>query len=322
MNKIKLRKDQRALEIMLLIVVLGMTSLLHQMQEHKMVILNLFFLPVVLSGYFLGRSSAGTLAVFSAVAVSVVVALDATGFASYSAPVVIALAVTIWAGVLGLTALLIGTLCDERAAKVDELHAAYVGVVEVLAKYLQSANPRIKARSIRCAELSESVAQKMRLSQKDVDDVRVGALLFDIGNVEITTSLISKAVGTIEEQSREGNRHTFQGMEFVHSLEPVLSGAIPLLLNQDDAVHDCLADDERVGVTEIPLGAKIIRTVRAYVELTERKSAEWTQLKPADGIAAVRRDRSNMHDESILRALESVVLAESRSAREAEPVLA
>ena len=42
-----------------------------------------------------------------------------------------------------MTALLVGSLSDERKAKVRELHEAYVGVVEVLSKYLQSANPRI-----------------------------------------------------------------------------------------------------------------------------------------------------------------------------------
>ena len=302
---LKNKRERWAFEVMLIVVILGMTSLLHQMEGHKMIILNLFFLPVVLSGYFLGRSSAGTLAVLSAIVVSVVMALDSSGFADYSSPVVIGLVVTVWAGVLGLTALLIGTLCDERAAKVDELHAAYVGVVEVLAKYLQSANSRAKGRSIRCAELSQVVAEKMRLSQKGVDDVRVGALLFDIGNVEITTKLISKAVDTIEAQSAPGGKYTFQGMELVHSLEPVLTGAVPLLMSQDDALHDCLALE---GGTpgDIPLGAKIIRAVREYDELTEGET-EGKRLTPQRAIDVLRHDASTKHDEHVIRALEKCV---------------
>ncbi len=301
----KTKKERRTFEVLLILVVLGMTSLLYQMGGHKMVILNLFFLPVVLSGYFLGRSSAGTLAMFSAVAVTIVIALDSRGFASYTSPVVIGLVVTVWAGVLGLTALLVGTLCDERAAKVKELHAAYVGVVEVLAKYLQSANPRAKIRSVRCAELSQQVAEKMRLSQKEVDDIRVGALLYDMSNVEITTKLISKAVDTIEAHSG-AHRHTFQGMDLVHSLEPVLSGAVPLLMNQDDAVHDCLAREEGDHVS-IPLGAKIIRAVRAFDELTSDESSG-LPLSPRDAIAAMRRDVSAKYSDRVLRALERAVL--------------
>ena len=44
------------------------------------------------------------------------------------------------------------------ADAVEELHEAYVGVVSVLATYLQSANPNAKARSTRVAELSQAVA--------------------------------------------------------------------------------------------------------------------------------------------------------------------
>ena len=299
------KKDRRILEIMLIVIVLGMTSLLHQMEGHKMVILNLYFLPVVLSGYFLGRFSSGTLALFAGIAVTIVVALDSSGFASYSSPTVVGLVVTVWAGVLGLTAILVGTLCDGRAAKVKELHTAYVGVVEVLAKYLQSANPRAKARSIRCAELSQTVAERLRMSQKDIDDVRVGALLYDIGNVEITTQLISKAVDTIEANSGARSKHTFQGMELVHSLEPVLSGAVPLLLNQDDAVHDCLTSEEGMPA-DIPLGAKIIRTVRAYDELAEDESGG-SPLTPQEAVDALRRDTSARHQEDVVRTLERCV---------------
>jgi hypothetical protein len=105
----------------------------------------------VLAAFFLGRYRAGILALFSMMAASVVSVADLTGFSSYNSPVVIALSVTVWGAVLGLTAILVGTLSDDRAAKMLELHEAYVGVVEVLARYLQSANPRLKDRSVRVA---------------------------------------------------------------------------------------------------------------------------------------------------------------------------
>lgn len=301
--------DRRFFEIMLIVIILAMTSLLAQMHGHKMVILNLFFLPVVLSGYYLGRNSAGTLAVLAAVSVTIAMTLDSAGFMTSSSPLVVGLAVTAWAAVLGLTALLVGTLCDERAAKVEELHAAYVGVVEVLAKYLQSANPRVKARAVRVAELSQALAKKLRLSRKQVDDVRVGALLYDIGNVEITTKLITRAVDSVEAQSVSGKGHTFQGMELVHSLEPVLSGAVPLLLNQDDAVHDCLASESGTGKSQVPLGARIIRTVRAYDALVQDGAGGG--LAPEAALAALRRDRSAYYDEDVLATLARCVSAES-----------
>ncbi len=294
--------NRRTFEFMLICIVLAMTSLLIMMEQHKMVILYLFFLPVVLSGYFLGRFYAGMLAVLSAVSVTIALTLDVTGFAVYTTPIMIGLVITVWAGVLGLTALLLGTLCDERADMVRELHTAYVGVVEVLARYLQSANPRAKARSIRVAELSQAVAKQLRLSQKQVDDIRVGALLYDIGNVEITTQLITKAVGTLEADAARGATHTFQGSELVHSLEPVLSGAVPLLRNLDDAVHDCLTAEDGMAPHDIPLGAKIIRAVRAFDSLTE-DCTKGTGLGDHEAVKALLKDTYTQYDEEVLAAL-------------------
>jgi hypothetical protein len=298
---------------MLLVIVLGMTSLLFQMRDHKFVILNLYFLPVVLSGYYLGRSSACLLALFSAVSVAITITFDFTGLTASSSPVMAGLVVTVWAAALGMSALLIGTLCDERATKVRELHIAYVGVIEVLARYLQGANPRIKARSIRVAELSQTVGRALRMSQKQLDDIRVGALLFDIGNVEITTKLISRAVDTIEAAESEGF-HTFQGTDLVSSLEPVLAGAVPLLLNQDDAVHDCIALEGEDSGASIPVGAKVIRLVREYDALT----AGHPPMPPAKAIECLKATKSSDYSSELFHALEEVTIHGAVEAPEQE----
>ena len=82
--------------------------------------------------------------------------------------------------------------------KMEELHEAYVGVVEVLSQYLQSAHPRLKAQSGRVAELSQAMAVALRLSPKEIDDIRVASLLYHVGSIEITTKVIRRAGETRE----------------------------------------------------------------------------------------------------------------------------
>jgi len=296
-------KDRGKFEIMLIVVTLGMTYLLYQMGGYKMVALNLFFLPIVLSGYYLGRASAGILALFCTLAVTVATTLDSSGFAAYTNPVMVGLALTVWAAVLGLTAILVGTLCDERSAKVDELHEAYVGVVEVLSKYLQSGHPTIKARSVRIAEMCQLTAEEMRLSRKQIDDIRVGALLHDLGNVEITTKLISKAVDTLEADPTRSDKHTFLGMDLVHSLGGVLHGAVPLLMSQYDHARDGLAMEDEVDSGEIPLGARIIRAVRAFEALTIGDLGE-AKSSSARALLELRKASPGEFDDEVLNAIE------------------
>lgn len=299
-------RERVIFEVMLIVVTIGMTYLLFRMGGYKMVVLNLFYLPIVLSGYYLGRTSAGILALFSVLAVAIASTLSSTGLAAYSSPIMVGLALTVWAASLGLTAILVGTLCDERAKTVEELHAAYVGVVEVLSRYLQSANPRGKARSTRIAELSQAAAEEMRLSRKAIDDVRVGALLYDLGNVEITTQLLSKAVDTLEANPQKADKYTFSGMDLVHSLGSVLSGAFPLLLNQDDAARECLTSEEDRAAGDIPLGAKIIQAVRAYDALVSGDSGGLA-MTHQEALQELRKDIACGFDPEVLDAIERCI---------------
>lgn len=306
-TKLTVRNERTVLEVMLVVVVMGMTYLMFSMGGYKMAALNLFFLPIVLSGYYLGRNHAGVLALFTALVVTIGSTLDKTGFHSFASPFTLGLALTVWASVLGLSAILVGTLCDERAAKVSELHDAYVGVVEVLSKYLQSGNPRVKARSIRTAEIAQMVADEMRLSRQHVDDVRVGALLWDLENVEVTTKLISRAVDTLESHPGISEKHTFLGADLVHSMAEVLRGAVPLLITQvvdGDATTGTTADTAHLY--EIPIGARIIRWVRAFDAELSNADAPGEQ-KPLQALKHLRARTSSEKDLQILGALERVV---------------
>ena len=299
-------KDRRFFEIMLIAIVIGMACLAAQLGGYKLVILNLFYLPIILSAYFLGRTSGCVLALLAALAITIVAAMDPASLSASFTPLLGGLAIAIWAAVLGVAAILIGTLCDERAETVEELHEAYVGVVEVLSKYLQGGNPKSKARSIRVAELCQLVASEMKLSRKQIDDVRVGALLYDLGNVEITTKLISKAVDTLESSPQPTDKHTFVGTDLVHSLGTVFHGAMPLLATQDQDVCACLSAEDDSQFTDIPLGAKIIHSVRAYDALTGPGLGE-AKTDAQNALWELRKDRSGEHDESVLKALERVV---------------
>ncbi len=300
----KINRDELYFEISMTIIVVGLAFLMWKINGHKLIILNLFFLPVVLSGFFLGRYRAGILTAFAVIAASIVAALHLDDFGTFDSPMIVGLSVTLWAAVLGLTAILVGTLSDERAQSLSDLHEAHVGVVEVLARYLQSAHPGLKIRSQRIAELSQSVAHEMKLTLRECDDIRVAALLFDMENIEITARVIRKAVGDLETQPNS-SEHLFYGSELAHSLGSVLSRAFPLLLGQVEGVP--LGHETEAYQT--PIGAKIIRTVRAFDRQTNEvnpMSGLWNATE-LDAVEELRRDVEADHSEAVLDALEAVV---------------
>ncbi|MBI1903100.1 MAG: hypothetical protein HYS13_18525 [Planctomycetia bacterium] len=310
------RRTERILETMLVLIAAALACLLHYTAGMKMVVLNLFYLPVVLAGFFLGRYRAGALALLSVIAATIVVAADLDAFLPGSSPIMVALAVTVWGASLGLTAILVGTLCDERDRKAVEAHEAHVGVVEVLARYLQSANPRLEHQALRVARLSAKVGERMFLPTKEIDDIRVAALLIDMENIEITARVIRKAFDELEDSGTKGVQRTFSGTELVRSLGSTLRGAFPLLLMQATV-------DGETPTADVPLAARIIRTVRAYVQLVDSRADDETR-SPAQAIDDLRCDVDADHLPAVLDSLETIVAAkaaaQASSPLSAEPV--
>lgn len=299
----RLNDERVFLELSLIVVVLGLTALMSRIGGYKLVVLNLYYLPVVLSGFFMGRYHTGVLAMLGVVSASLVASQQFDQLATSQAPLTIALVMTVWASVLGLTALLVGTLSDDRQKKEHELHEAYVGVVDVLSTYLQSANPRLKARSTRVAELSQSVATQLRLSAQQTDDIRVAALMQDLGKIEVTTRILTKAVDSLE-SSTSVVESSFQGIDLVHSLGAVLKGAIPLLGHEENAMGWSLAGGP-ITSSQMPLGARVIRLARAFDDLTEGGlHGHWST--PEEALQELRRFATLPTDAPILDAITSI----------------
>jgi len=301
----KKTNEQRILEVALILICVALCALLYRVGPYRMVVLNLFYLPVVLAAFFLGRYLAGVLALLCVVCAAVVTALDLGTLVSYSSPLVVGLALTIWAGVMGINSILVGTLSDERMAKIAELHDAYVGVVEVLVQYLNSADPRCSERSRKIAEISRQVAGRLKCTDKEIDDIRVAALLQDMDHIEVTARVIRKAVGEVA-QPRRGKHleHTFHGSDLVQALGTVLRGALPLLDNRDDTLDVDRGEAKAAPSAHSALGTQIIRTVRSYVNLLSQDSSV---AEPRDAIDALRNGAEGDHSALVLQALEQVV---------------
>src|SRR5262245_53853382 len=114
------------LEISLFSICSALTVLLYFVEGFKMVVLNLFYLPVVLAAFYLGRHRAGILALVCVLFASVAAVQDLEAYAAATSPLIIGLALTVWGAVMGLNSIFVGTLSDERSKTIDELHDAYV----------------------------------------------------------------------------------------------------------------------------------------------------------------------------------------------------
>ena len=180
-----LRHFETSLIVLIILGVLLITLLVH----YKYAFLNFFFLPVILAGYYLGKRQAVQTAclcillfvLYSAFSRSLSHRLPAPSLDDI-------LSTATWAGFLILTAAMIGGFHEEREAKLKKLQRAYVGLLEVLLRYLEVADER-SPRSVRLAQLAGRIAAALDLPIFEAENIKSAALLLEAGDLRSNISL-------------------------------------------------------------------------------------------------------------------------------------
>jgi putative nucleotidyltransferase with HDIG domain len=167
-----------------------------------------------------------------------------------------------WGSFLILSSIIVGYLHEENDKKYHQLRAAYIGILEILSKYIESADKYTQGHSVRVSQYATDIAFAMKLSGRDVENIKVAALLHDVGKVEVSSELIRKAAELSKDEKSMMASHTEKGAQLLSSVGDVLRDAVPLVLSH----HEHFAPGEhREMAGEIPpLGARIIAVADSY----------------------------------------------------------
>ncbi|MCU0666947.1 MAG: HD domain-containing protein [Candidatus Omnitrophica bacterium] len=310
MEKVKQFIMKHFEEIVVVLILLG-TIFVNFFVEYKMAFLQLYYLPILITGYILGRRAAVLFAVLSILVVSLCVIfypkfyLSPASFESSNLNIIFRL--SIWGAFLIITAAVVGKLYEEKEKKVMDLHTAYVGVLEILTKYLESADKYTQGHSLRVSLLATDIAISMQLSRNEVENIKVAALLHDIGKIDISLDLIHKASSLSEQEKEIVGTHTEKGAKIVASVGGVLKEAVPLIL----AHHTYFMDQDKKSEDlkshkSIPLGARIIAVADSYdAMITDRPYRKGKP--PWEAIEQIEKNSGGQFDPAVVEAFKLVM---------------
>jgi putative nucleotidyltransferase with HDIG domain len=251
----------RHFETALVVVVFGSLLLIHSVVVHTFAFLLFYFIPVLLAGFFLSaRHAVGTAVLCWASSVYFTI-MDPFGAADAD-PSFTPWNLFIWGCFLTLTGALVGRLQDKNRIHTAQLREAYRGILQILVKYLESADDYTKTHSERVASVSAILAHRLGLAPAEVQNVWSAALLHDIGKIEVI-ELIRKEAALTEEEKAQVDAHTELGARLILTTGSVLNDVIPLVLDHHRPFED--------GGEAIPIGARIIAVADTYdAVLTDR----------------------------------------------------
>jgi response regulator RpfG family c-di-GMP phosphodiesterase len=89
-----------------------------------------------------------------------------------------------WAGFLILTGYVVGGLAEQRAARLADLKNAYLSTLEVLTFHIESAERHQEGHSTRVAWLAAEMGAELKLSEVEMENLRIAALLHEVGTAD------------------------------------------------------------------------------------------------------------------------------------------
>ncbi|MGO9139367.1 MAG: HD domain-containing phosphohydrolase [Syntrophales bacterium] len=256
-------------EAMLVLAILLSAFLGTYYLDDPSVVLNFYYLPVLVASYFLGRRMGLLTAIMSILFVFVCALLFPSKFLTPHMLLQDMGRLSSWGGFLVLASITVGSLYELNERRLQDLKNAYVGVVEILSKYLESTDRYTKGHSVRVSELAMDVAIAMELHRTDVENIRVAGLLHDIGKVEVSGEILRKAANLTSEEREQINKHPEQGARILSSVGSVLKQVVPIVM----AHHDYFSNNgdgkkEKSKKGETPLGARILAVADSFDAMT------------------------------------------------------
>jgi len=165
--------------VFVLLLVASMLAI-HYLVEQQLAFLSFYYLPMILAGFYGGRRFAVVSGLFVVAFVFFLQSVEGLEMLPglYGDAL---LTLVPWAGFLILTGYVVGGLAEQRQTRLADVKNAYLATLELLTFHIESAEQHQEGHSNRVAELAERLGRELELTELDVENLRVAALLHEVG---------------------------------------------------------------------------------------------------------------------------------------------
>jgi putative nucleotidyltransferase with HDIG domain len=293
--------DKELIIIFLLVVI---TAIIFFFVSNQRAFLNFFYLPVLLGAYFYGRRYATLAALFSMILICTVAYVYPATFAfAQNHSLDRWLDIGTWGGFLLITGYFMGLLYEKKEEARKDIRRTYHGVIEMLSLLIDSVDQHTHSHSYRVSVLAERIAQRMGCSEEEVENIRIAALLHDLGKIGVSREVLTK-VGSLTADDREHLKaHTVKAASLLKPLGGRVTELLPLILGHHEK-YDGNGFHSLVG-EDIPLGARIIAVADVYDALTSDRPYR-KALPPFYAKNEILSNSGSHFDPQVVKAFEAI----------------
>ncbi len=142
-------------------------------------------------------------------------------------------------------------------------HNHLMEMVTSLAGAIDAKDPYTKGHSTSVSRYSEALARAINLPESEVERIKIGAMLHDVGKIGIPESVLKKPGKLTDEEWEIMKQHPVIGAEKVLEPNEALRDLIPIVKYHHERL-DGKGYPEHLKGNEIPLAARIVSVADAY----------------------------------------------------------
>jgi putative nucleotidyltransferase with HDIG domain len=192
------------------------------------------------------------------------------------------------------------------AAAEAETQVAYLGAIRALAAALDARDPYTAGHSERVSTLSVTIGRSMNLERGQLEVLRLGALLHDIGKIGVADEILRKNGPLTPEEFEHIKRHPALGARILRQV-PFLAPHLPIV-----ELHHERPDGRGYPFglrgDDIPLDARIVHVADAFDAMTSARAYRGA-LPASVALAELERFSGTQFDPACVDALLSAMRA-------------
>ena len=187
----------------------------------------------------------------------------------------------------------------QRAA--DENRELFIGTVKALAAAIDGKDPYTRGHSERVSRISVAVAQRLEISDEEVENIRISALLHDVGKIGIDDNILKKPAALTPEEFEIMKQHPQKGFKIMSQI-PAMKDFLPGMYMHHEMI-DGKGYPQGLKGEEIPMQARIVAVADTFDAMTTDRPYQ-KAMKFEDALGLIRKFVGTRYDDGVVCALE------------------
>ncbi len=203
----------------------------------------------------------------------------------------------------------------ENRRLLREVRERFTNTIEALVAAIEAKHPYTRGHSEQVIKYAVATARELHLSEEEIENIRVAAVLHDIGKIGVPEGILDKPGALTERERAFIMSHPYIGAKIVEALDP--RGEILYVIYYHHENYDGSGYPKGLKGDQIPLGASIIRVADAFEAMTSERPYQRTRTA-LEALRELQAGAGRQFDPVVVRAFRRALgrLAEDGARRE------